>query len=127
MQTKNLRIHGYMEEAALGKPGGLRADAEAIQEAGARTSAGCAAASGVAVYCGGGGVGGAGGDGADGGRCAGAAIRGRCFLNARAAMEMAEPVARLLAELGRELGRDEAWVDAQVKEFCALAEQYRVV
>jgi len=36
---------------------------------------------------------------------------------------MAEPVARLLAA---ELGRDEAWVDAQVAEFCALAEQYRV-
>jgi glycerol-3-phosphate dehydrogenase len=46
------------------------------------------------------------------------------FLNARAAMEMAEPVARLLAG---ELGRDEAWVSAQVKKFCALAEQYRVV
>ena len=37
---------------------------------------------------------------------------------------MAEPVARLLAG---ELGRDEAWIGAQVKEFCALAEQYRVV
>ncbi len=37
------------------------------------------------------------------------------FLNARAAMAMAEPVARLLAA---ELGRDEAWVAAQVMEFC---------
>jgi glycerol-3-phosphate dehydrogenase len=46
------------------------------------------------------------------------------FLNAKAAMEMAEPVAWLLAE---ELGRDEAWIAAQVAEFCALAEQYRVV
>jgi hypothetical protein len=36
---------------------------------------------------------------------------------------MAEPVARLLAA---ELGRDEAWVAAQVKEFRTLAEQYRV-
>jgi glycerol-3-phosphate dehydrogenase len=46
------------------------------------------------------------------------------FLNANAAMAMAEPVSRLLAA---ELGRDEAWVAAQVKEFTELAEQYRVV
>jgi glycerol-3-phosphate dehydrogenase len=46
------------------------------------------------------------------------------FLNANAAIAMARPVARLLAA---ELGRDEAWAAAQVKEFCALAEQYRVV
>ncbi|MDR3750798.1 MAG: glycerol-3-phosphate dehydrogenase/oxidase [Terracidiphilus sp.] len=46
------------------------------------------------------------------------------FLHAEAAIAMAEPVARLLAA---ELGRDEAWVNAQVKEFSALAEQYRVV
>jgi glycerol-3-phosphate dehydrogenase len=46
------------------------------------------------------------------------------FLNAGAAMAMAEPVAKLLAG---ELGRDEAWVAAQVKEFEALAQQYRVV
>jgi glycerol-3-phosphate dehydrogenase len=46
------------------------------------------------------------------------------FLNAGAAMAMAEPAARLLA---RELGRDEAWIGAQVSQFCALAEQYKVV
>jgi glycerol-3-phosphate dehydrogenase len=46
------------------------------------------------------------------------------FLNANAAIAMAEPVARLLAA---ELGCDEAWVAAQVREFCALAEQYWVV
>jgi len=45
------------------------------------------------------------------------------FLNAAAAVAMAEPVARLLA---RELGRDEVWVAAQLKEFGALAQQYRV-
>jgi glycerol-3-phosphate dehydrogenase len=45
------------------------------------------------------------------------------FLNANAAIAMAEPVARLLAT---ELGRDEAWVAAQVREFCILAKQYRV-
>jgi glycerol-3-phosphate dehydrogenase len=45
------------------------------------------------------------------------------FLNARAAMEMAEPVARLLAA---ELGRDGTWAAKQVAEFRALAQQYMV-
>jgi glycerol-3-phosphate dehydrogenase len=45
------------------------------------------------------------------------------FLNAEAASAMAERVAWLLAD---ELGRDEAWVAAQVAEFRALAQQYRV-
>jgi glycerol-3-phosphate dehydrogenase len=45
------------------------------------------------------------------------------FLNAHAAMQMAEPVARLLAQ---ELSRDEAWVAAQLGEFSALAKQYTV-
>jgi glycerol-3-phosphate dehydrogenase len=45
------------------------------------------------------------------------------FLNAQAAMAMAEPVALLLAG---ELGRDRAWVAEQVAEFHALAQQYRV-
>ena len=46
------------------------------------------------------------------------------FLNAKSAMAMAPAVARLLA---RELGHREDWVEAQVAEFRALAEQYRVV
>jgi glycerol-3-phosphate dehydrogenase len=46
------------------------------------------------------------------------------FLNAGSAIAMAPAVARLLAA---ELGRDQAWVDAQVLEFRQLAEQYRVV
>jgi glycerol-3-phosphate dehydrogenase len=45
------------------------------------------------------------------------------FLNARAAIAMAEPVASLLAA---ELGRNEAWAAAQVTEFRALAKQYMV-
>jgi glycerol-3-phosphate dehydrogenase len=45
------------------------------------------------------------------------------FLNANAAISMAEPVARLLAT---ELGRDKAWVAEQVKQFTELAQQYRV-
>lgn len=52
------------------------------------------------------------------------ARRTRClFLNARAATEMAQTAARILA---RELGRDEAWAQAQRVEFCLLAEQYVV-
>ena len=45
------------------------------------------------------------------------------FLDARAAMQMARPVARLMAI---ELGRDDAWIAAQTQEFCALAKQYTV-
>jgi glycerol-3-phosphate dehydrogenase len=43
------------------------------------------------------------------------------FLNARAAMEMAEPVAELMA---RELGQPTEWVEGQVKEFRELARSY---
>ncbi len=46
------------------------------------------------------------------------------FLNAAAASAMAEPVAKLLAA---ELGRDATWVAAQVNDFQALARQYRVM
>lgn len=45
------------------------------------------------------------------------------FLNADAAMAMAEPAASLLAA---ELGRDEEWVSEQVQEFSELAAQYKV-
>ncbi len=45
------------------------------------------------------------------------------FLDARAAMQMARPVARLMAA---ELGRDDTWAAAQTQEFCALAKQYTV-
>jgi glycerol-3-phosphate dehydrogenase len=45
------------------------------------------------------------------------------FLNANAAMAMAEPAASLLAA---ELGRDEEWVSEQVREFSELAAQYKV-
>ncbi len=43
------------------------------------------------------------------------------FLNARAAMEMAEPAARLMA---RELGRSKEWAAAQVAEFREVARGY---
>jgi glycerol-3-phosphate dehydrogenase len=45
------------------------------------------------------------------------------FLNARAAMQMAKPVAELMAS---ELGYDASWIASQVKEFCELAKQYMV-
>lgn len=45
------------------------------------------------------------------------------FLNAAAAIAMAEPVAKLLAA---ELVRDKTWAAAQVTQFRELAQQYRV-
>lgn len=45
------------------------------------------------------------------------------LLDARASMEAAPEVAALLA---RELGRDQAWVDAQVSEYGALGRRYLV-
>jgi glycerol-3-phosphate dehydrogenase len=46
------------------------------------------------------------------------------FLNANAAIAMAEPVAKILAA---HFGYDESWVATQVNEFTTLAQQYRVV
>jgi len=43
------------------------------------------------------------------------------FLNARAATAMAPRAAELMA---RELGRDAAWQQEQVREFCELARSY---
>jgi glycerol-3-phosphate dehydrogenase len=43
------------------------------------------------------------------------------FLNARAAIEMAPTVARLMAV---ELGRGEEWIQDQIATFTKLAEQY---
>jgi glycerol-3-phosphate dehydrogenase len=45
------------------------------------------------------------------------------FLNAKSAIAMAPAAAGLLAA---ELGRDQAWIDAQVADFCQLAQQYKV-
>jgi glycerol-3-phosphate dehydrogenase len=45
------------------------------------------------------------------------------FLNAHAAMQMAEPVAHLMAH---ELGRDDAWIATQLQDFSTLAKQYTV-
>jgi glycerol-3-phosphate dehydrogenase len=43
------------------------------------------------------------------------------FLNARAAIEMAPTVARLMAE---ELGRDDAWIEDELKDFGETAAGY---
>ncbi|MFP4584837.1 MAG: glycerol-3-phosphate dehydrogenase C-terminal domain-containing protein, partial [Desulfococcaceae bacterium] len=43
------------------------------------------------------------------------------LLDARASMEMAPEVARLMAE---ELGRDETWADAQTAGYQELAKEY---
>ena len=43
------------------------------------------------------------------------------FVDAREAMAAAPKVAQLMA---RELGRDQAWIDGQVKDFTELAKTY---
>lgn len=45
------------------------------------------------------------------------------ILNARAALRMAPKAAEILA---RELGRDDAWRDAQIREFAIVAEGYQL-
>lgn len=45
------------------------------------------------------------------------------LLNSRAAVRMAPAAAKLLA---RELGKDQAWIDAQIQTFLDLAAQYHV-
>ena len=96
--TKNLRIHGYMEsvqdrgwrDSLTGVWGGCGGNSRA----GARTSGtGESAACGIALYRGGGGVGGAG----EMARSVEDVLARRTralFLNARAAVAMAEPVAQ---------------------------------
>ena len=43
------------------------------------------------------------------------------FVDAREAMAAAPKVAQLMA---KELGRDQAWIDGQVKDFTELAKTY---
>ena len=122
--TKNLRIHGYMEDsAALGSLEVYGTDAAAI-----RTLAGDPALAAqlhpdlpyIAAEV----VWAARVEMARTVEDVLARHTRALFLNADAAIASAEPVAKLLAA---ELGRDEAWVAAQIREFRALAEQYRVV
>jgi len=101
--TKNLRIHGYVEDSAkLGSLEVYGSDAEAIRAL-AKDPALAAQLHPALPY-----------------------IAAEVVWAARE--EMARTVEDVLARLlEAELGRDEAWVKAQVKEFSALAQQYRVV
>jgi glycerol-3-phosphate dehydrogenase len=121
--TKNLHIHGYMENAAeLGSLEVYGTDAEAIRGLTAdpvldtRLHPALPYTAAEAVWA----------VREEMARTVEDVLARRMralFLNAKAAMVMAEPVANLLAA---ELGRDEHWAAAQVKIFNALAEQYRV-
>jgi len=123
-RTKNLRIHGYAENSsALGSLQVYGSDAEAIQMI-AKDPALAVQLHPELPYIAAEVVWAARAEMARTVEDALARHTRALFLNARAAAAMAEPVARLLAA---ELGRDETWVATQVKEFCGLAEQYRVV
>jgi len=122
--TKNLRIHGYVEDSAkLGSLEVYGSDAEAIRTL-AKDPALAARLHPALPYIAAEVVWAAREEMARTVEDVLARHTRALFLHADAALAMAEPVARLLAA---ELGRDEAWVKAQVKEFSALAEQYRVV
>jgi glycerol-3-phosphate dehydrogenase len=121
--TKNLHIHGYMEDAsALGSLEVYGSDAAAIREL-AKDPVLAAQLHPALPYIGAEVVWAAREEMARTVEDVLARHTRALFLNAQAAMDMAEPVALLLAG---ELGRDAAWVEAQVAEFHALAKQYRV-
>ena len=123
--TKNLRIHGYMEDSsALGSLDVYGADAEKILALAQATPSLAAQLHPALPYIAAEVVWAAREEMARSVEDVLARRTRALFLNARAAIAMAEPVAKLLAA---ELGRDKAWVDAQIEEFTELAQQYRVV
>ncbi len=123
--TRNLRIHGYLRDsAALGSLEVYGSDADAIRTLAQSSPALAARLHSDLPYIAAEVVWAARAEMARTVEDALARHTRALFLNANAAIAMAEPVARLLAT---ELGRDEAWVAAQVKDFRTLAEQYRVV
>lgn len=122
--TKELRIHGYCEDAEkYGDLGVYGADAEKIRAlAAARPQLGVRLDPALPVI------------GAEivwavreeMARKVEDALARRTralFLNARAAMEMAGPAAQLMAD---ELGKERDWAFAETGAFCQLAEQYWV-
>jgi glycerol-3-phosphate dehydrogenase len=122
-RTRNLRIHGYKQDAgALGSLEVYGSDAEAVKEL-AREPRLAVQLHPALPYIAAEVVWAARAEMARTVEDVLARHTRALFLNARAAIEMAEPVARLLAA---ELRRDEAWVAAQVKDFVELAKQYRV-
>ncbi|MDE3063683.1 MAG: glycerol-3-phosphate dehydrogenase/oxidase [Acidobacteriota bacterium] len=122
--TRNLRIHGYLENAeSLGSLEVYGADAQAIQSL-ARSDAELAKPLHPELpYIGAEVVWAARAEMARTVEDVLARRTRALFLNARAAMAMAEPVARLLAT---ELGLDAAWVKGQIIDFDMLAAQYTV-
>ena len=123
--TRNLRIHGYLRDsAALGSLEVYGSDAEAIRALAQDSPALAAQLDPALPYIAAEVVWAARAEMARSVEDVLARRTRALFLNANAAIAMAEPVAKLLAA---ELGRDEAWTSSQVKEFRALAEQYRVV
>jgi len=123
--TKNLRIHGYLDHSArLGDLEVYGADAEQIQALAASSPALAAQLHPALPYIAAEVVWAAREEMARTVEDVLARHTRALFLNARAAVAMAEPAARLLAV---ELGRDDAWVAAEVDTFSQLAHQYMVV
>jgi glycerol-3-phosphate dehydrogenase len=124
-RTKNLRIHGYVEHGeALGELQVYGADAQAIQALVQGSPPLAAQLHPDLPYIGAEVVWAVRQEMARTVEDVLARHTRALFLNAGAAIAMAEPVARLMAA---ELGRDAPWMEAQVRDFTTLAEQYRVV
>jgi glycerol-3-phosphate dehydrogenase len=123
--TKNLRIHGYIENSArLGDLEVYGADAEQVQALASGSSAQAAQLHPELPYIAAEIVWAARAEMARTVEDVLACHTRALFLNARAAVAMAEPAARLLAA---ELNRDEAWVRGEIDTFTRLAHQYMVV
>ncbi len=127
--TRNLRIHGYLEEASLPTDSEEHlavygTDADAIRDLRARLPALAAQLHPALPYTAAEVVWAARDEMARTVEDVLARRTRALFLNANAAIAMAEPVAKMLAS---HFGRDQSWIAAQVNEFTALAQQYRVV
>jgi glycerol-3-phosphate dehydrogenase len=123
--TKNLRIHGYIEDSgALGSLEVYGADAGKIRALAQATPALAAQLHPALPYVAAEVVWAAREEMARSVEDVLARRTRALFLNANAAIAMAEPVAKLLAA---ELRRDKAWADSQIENFTELAQQYRVV
>jgi len=124
-RTKNLRIHGYLEDSSsLGSLDVYGSDAQKILALAAAEPALAAQLHPALPYIAAEAVWAAREEMARSVEDVLARRTRALFLNARAAIAMAEPVAKLLAA---ELGRDQSWIDTQIEQFTELAQQYRVV
>ncbi|HWT67124.1 MAG TPA: glycerol-3-phosphate dehydrogenase/oxidase [Terracidiphilus sp.] len=122
--TRDLRIHGYAEDAeAFGSLAVYGSDAEAIQELAQREELSDKLHSDL-PYIAAEVVWAARNEMARTVEDVLARHTRALFLNAAACIAMAGPVARLMA---KELGRDSAWIAGQVASFRTLAAQYKVV